>query len=67
MRDQHFKLKVIYDDTSHDRYYIIDKDKIYHSGNSINHIGYIKSSINVLEDAKVKKSIIEDVNNIICI
>ena len=26
-------LIIIYDDTYHDRYFIIDKNKIYHSGN----------------------------------
>ena len=26
-------LRVIYNDTYHDRYFIIDKEKIYHSGN----------------------------------
>lgn len=32
-------LIIIYDDTYHDRYFIIDENKIYHSGNSVNHIG----------------------------
>lgn len=58
-------LKIIYDETYHDRYFIIDKDKIYHSGNSVNHIGYRKSSLNILEDKKVKDSIISDIENII--
>ena len=38
-------LTVYYDDTFHDRYFLIDNNKVYHSGNSINHIGYRKSSI----------------------
>ena len=58
-------LIIIYDDTYHDRYFIIDKNKIYHSGNSVNHIGYRKSSINVLEDEKVKNSIIDDIKKIL--
>ena len=58
-------LTIYYDDTYHDRYFIIDKDKIYHSGNSVNHIGYRKSSINVLEDEKVKRTIIGDIEKII--
>ena len=41
-------LEIYYDDTFHDRYFIIDKEKIYHSGNSINHIGYRKSSIDII-------------------
>ena len=59
-------LSIIYNDTYHDRYFILDKEKIYHSGNSINHIGYRKSSINVLEDDKIKKAILEDIEIIIC-
>ena len=57
-------LTIIYNETYHDRYLIIDSNKIYHSGNSINHIGYRKSSINILEDEKVKKIILDDINNI---
>ena len=44
---------------------IIDKDKIYHSGNSINHIGYRKSSINILKDKNIKDTIINDIKSII--
>ncbi|MBR3524143.1 MAG: ORF6N domain-containing protein [Bacilli bacterium] len=58
-------LTIYYDDTYHDRYFILDKEIIYHSGNSINHIGYRKSSINTLNDISVKKSIIEDIDKII--
>ena len=58
-------LKIIYNDTYHDRYFIIDKNKIYHSGNSVNHIGYRKSSINVLNDSKIKESIFKDIEKIV--
>ena len=58
-------LKVYYDDTFHDRYFIIDKDKVYHSGNSINHIGYRKSSIDIIHDDSIKNSLITDINKII--
>ena len=58
-------LYIFYDDTYHDRYFIIDKDKIYHSGNSINHIGYRKSSIDILEDKSIKDTIIKDIEKII--
>ena len=58
-------LKIFYDETYHDRYFIIDREKIYHSGNSINHIGYRKSSINMLKDNKIKKTIINDIEEII--
>lgn len=57
-------LKIIYDDTFHDRYFIIDKEKIYHSGNSINHIGYRKSSIDIIGDENIKRTIINDIKKI---
>ena len=58
-------LELIYDDTFHDRYFIIDKNKIYHSGNSINHIGYRKSSIDLINDTNIKKALLKDVDKII--
>ena len=58
-------LTIIYNDEYHDRYFIIDKNKIYHSGNSVNHIGYRKSSIDLLEDNKVKEAILNDIEKIL--
>ena len=46
-------LNIIYDDTFHDRYFIIDKSIVYHLGTSINHIGSKTFSINKLEDELV--------------
>ena len=54
-------LKIIYDESYHDRYFIIDRNTIYHSGNSINHIGYRKSNINLITDKKVKDVILNDI------
>lgn len=50
---QYNNLSIIYDDTFHDRYFIIDRSIIYHLGTSINHIGSKTFSINILEDALV--------------
>ena len=58
-------LSIYYDDTFHDRYFIIDRKFLYHSGNSINHIGFRKSSIDIIHDENVKKLIINDINKII--
>ena len=58
-------LSVYYDDTFHDRYFIIDRDCLYHSGNSINYIGFRKSSIDIIHDENVKELIISDINIII--
>ena len=58
-------LSIYYDDSYHDRYFILDRDIIYHSGNSINHIGYRKSSIDIIGDKNVKNIVLNDVLNII--
>ena len=57
-------LKIIYDESYHDRYFIIDRNTIYHSGNSINHIGYRKSNINLITDKKIKDIILNDLKKI---
>ena len=58
-------LSVYYDDTFHDRYIVIDRNKIYHSGNSINHIGYRKSSIDVINDKSMTRTLLKDIDIII--
>lgn len=58
-------LKVVFSDEFHDRYFIIDNKKVYHSGNSINHIGYRKSCINILNDKNVINSLLKDIKSII--
>ena len=61
---QYDNLKIIYDDTFHDRYFILDKKIIYHCGTSINHIGSKTFSINKLEDEIVIRSLLENINSI---
>ena len=58
-------LKIFYNETFHDRYFIIDEDKIYHSGNSINHIGYRKSSVDNINDKNIKETILKDIKKVI--
>ena len=58
-------LTIYYDDTFHDRYFVIDNNKVYHSGNSINHIGYRKSGIDVIHDKNVCATVINDIAKII--
>ena len=58
-------LTIYYDDTFHDRYFVIDNDKVYHSGNSINYIGYRKSGIDVIHDKNVCATVINDIAKII--
>lgn len=58
---QYNNLNIIYDDTFHDRYFIIDRKIIYHCGTSINHIGSKTFSINKLEDKIVIDLLIEKI------
>lgn len=59
--EQYHNLSIVYDDTFHDRYIIIDKRIIYHCGTSINHAGSKTFSINILEDEEVKSAIIKKI------
>ena len=61
----HNNLKIIYDDTFHDRYYIIDKKQIYHSGTSFNYIGTKTFGIDVIGDNDVINLILNNIYKII--
>ena len=50
---QYHNLKIIYDNTFHDRYFILDNEIIYHCGASINRIGYKTFCINLISDKKI--------------
>lgn len=58
-------LSVYYSDIFHDRFFIIDRNKIYHSGNSINYMGYRKSCIDVIKYDGFNKLLFNDIDNII--
>ena len=62
---QYHNLKVIYNNTFHDRYFIIDEKEVYHCGASINRIGYKTFSINLISDKEVCSLLISKVNKII--
>ncbi len=62
---QYNNLNVVYNETFHDRYFIIDKKTVYHCGTSINRIGYKTFSITLISDNDVSKSIINSINIII--
>lgn len=61
---QYKNLKVIYNNTYHDRYFIIDNKTVYHCGTSINRIGYKTFSINLLDDKEVITALINNINRI---
>ncbi len=62
---QYNNLKVIRNNTFHDRYFIIDKEEIYHCGSSINSVGNGTFSINKLEDDFVIKTLLNKIGDII--
>ena len=59
---QYNNLKVIVNNSFHDRYFIIDNKTIYHCGSSINRISYKTFGINIIEDIEVKELIIKKIN-----
>ena len=58
---QYSNLKVIYNNTFHDRYFILDNSIIYHCGASINRIGYKTFSINLINDKGILNSMMEKI------
>ena len=62
---QYNNLSVIYTNKFHDRYFIIDRKTIYHSGTSINHAGSKIFSINKLEDSIMKETLINSIDKLI--
>jgi len=62
---QYNNLKVIRDNSFHDRYFILDRKIVYHSGASLNTAGSKTFMVNKLEDEFVIKTIINNVLNII--
>ena len=60
-KKQYNNLKVIYDNTFHDRYFILDKEILYHCGTSINRIGYKTFSITKVNDIDVFDSLLKKI------
>ncbi len=63
--EQYSNLKLIYNETFHDRYFIIDNKIIYHCGTSINRIGHKTFCINLISDEDVYKSLLEKIGKIL--
>lgn len=58
---QYNNLIVKYDNSFHDRYFILDDSVIYHCGASINRIGYKTFSITKVNDDEVKNALINKI------
>ena len=61
---QYNNLSIIYDNTFHDRYFILDMLEVYHCGTSVNRIGYKTFSINIISDKEVCDLLINKVSEI---
>ena len=59
--EQYKNLKVIYDNTFHDRYFIIDNKEVYHCGTSINRIGHKTFSITLMNDDDITQPLINKI------
>lgn len=62
---QYHNLKIVYNNTFHDRYFILDNQIVYHCGASINRIGYKTFSINLIGDNTLCQSLIDKVKRIL--
>ena len=63
-QEQYDNLHLIYDNSFHDRYIILDKKVFYHCGASLNHAGSKTFSINTLEDEMVQKLLIDKIGEL---
>lgn len=63
--NQYNNLKVVYTNTFHDRYLILDKRNVYHCGASLNYAGSKTFSINKIEDDIVINSLIKKIEEVI--
>ena len=61
---QYKNLKVKFDNSFHDRYFILDRKTVYHCGTSINRIGYKTFSITLIGDDEVCNLLLDKVNKI---
>lgn len=55
-------LTLIYNDTFHDRFIILDKKKMYHLGTSLNNAGTKTFSINKVEDTRWLNLVLQEIN-----
>ncbi len=62
---QYNNLKIIYNNSFHDRYFILDNSILYHCGASINYLGHKIFGINKIEDDIMKNKLIVYVLNIV--
>ena len=62
---QYHNLKVIFNNTFHDRYFILDNKDVYHCGTSVNRIGYKTFSITLINDKDLCEILINKVKQLV--
>ena len=62
---QYNNLIVVYNETFHDRYFILDEKTVYHCGASINRVGYKTFSVTRINDKSVISMLINEGKKII--
>ena len=63
---QYHNLKVIYSGKFHDRFVILDKKVLYHSGASFKDLGNKCFSLNKIEDEEILSNIIKKIGGYKC-
>lgn len=63
--EQYHNLKIIFNDTFHDRFIIIDKKEVYYLGASINKAGNKTFAINKMNEKELKEVLINKLKNIL--
>ncbi len=61
---QYDNLEIIYNNTFHDRYIILDSSTVYHLSTSINHAGPKTFSINILTDEFIISSLLAKIKSL---
>lgn len=62
---QYHNLTIFYNDRFHDRYFLLDRKALYHSGTSLNHIGEKTFSINKIEDHLIVIKLMEEIEKML--
>ncbi|MBO7699074.1 ORF6N domain-containing protein [Candidatus Saccharibacteria bacterium] len=60
--EQYNNLTIAYDNTFHDRYFILDNKIVYHCGASINRIGYKTFSITKINDVEIITALLDKID-----
>ncbi|MCM1052394.1 MAG: hypothetical protein NC483_00230 [Ruminococcus sp.] len=63
-QEQYNNLEIIYNDTFHDRFIILDNKDVYHLGTSLNKVGNRTFAINKLSDSDIIKALLSKIKSL---